>query len=64
MRTVTVQCVAEASKRTKGHKFKFESGKTIPNVYYACDVCRVHLCRSCFALYDHRKGGKCVNRSL
>ena len=53
-----VQCVAQAPKPTMGRKFKLVSGKSIPNVYYACDVCRVHLCRSCFALYNHRKGGK------
>ena len=46
------------SKPTSGHKFKFECGKNISNVYYACDVCRVHLCRSCFVLNDHHKGGK------
>ena len=30
-------------KPRRGRKFKLASGKVIPNVYYACDVFRVHI---------------------
>ena len=30
------------------YKTKIMNGDSIPNVYYACDVCRVLLCKICF----------------
>ena len=53
-----VQCFATAPVPSIGRKLKLVDGKTIPHVHYACDVCRVHLCRTCFTLYDHSRGGK------
>ena len=42
-----------------GRKKLLANGKCIPQTNYACDVCRVHLCRDCFHhVYDHRKGGR------
>ena len=46
-------------KPTNDHKFKFEFGKNISNVYtvyYACDGV-VGTCAG-LVLYDHHKGGK------
>ena len=52
-----VHCLSIA-KRVNGIP-KLPNGKSVPYVTYACDVCRVHLCSSCFKfVYDHRKGGK------
>ena len=45
----------------KSIKFKFLSGENIPNAYYTWNVCGMYLCRSCFALYDHLKGGREYN---
>ena len=42
-----------------GRKTKMLNGDAIPNVTYACDVCREPLCKNCFQSgYDHRKRGK------
>lgn len=41
-----------------GGKFYMGTGESIPQVCYACDVCRVHLCRQCFQdVYDHHTRG-------
>lgn len=41
-----------------GRKTKMTNGDSIPNTVYACDVCRVLLCKQCFwHVYDHRKRG-------
>ena len=43
-------------------KTKIQYVRSIPNAIYACDVCRVFLCKNCFLecvqQYDHRKGGE------
>ena len=44
---------------TGGRKTKTAAGTSIPRTTYACDVCRVLLCKSCFWNgYDHRSRGK------
>ena len=53
-----VNCLAHAPMPDTGRKSKLSNGKWIPYVTYACDVCRVHLCRACFPVYHHHKGGK------
>ena len=53
-------CFASAPPpRGGGKKVLTQSGGYIPLVNYACDVCRVHLCRDCFHnKYDHSTLGK------
>ena len=54
-----VQCLVSAPVSETGRKLKLSDGKCIPKVCYACNVCRVHLCRDCFCnVYDHSRGGK------
>ena len=56
-----VSCYALAPVPTTGsrRKTKMQDGRSIPNVTYACDICRVLLCKNCFwNVYDHRQGGK------
>ena len=54
-----VSCVATAPlPAIGGRKTHTQEGKYIPTVCYACDVCRVHLCRRCFQEYDHSSRGK------
>lgn len=56
-----VQCYADAPMPRAcddGRKRTMASGVSIPQVCYACDVCRVLLCRTCFHYrYDHRSRG-------
>ena len=56
-----VQCYADApipSADDDGHKRTMSNGASIKQVCYACDVCRVLLCRKCFHhVYDHRSRG-------
>ena len=41
-----------------GRKIKMIDGTCIPQTRFACNVCRVLLCKSCFwNVYDHRKRG-------
>ena len=43
----------------RGRKEFMSDGKRIPCVFYACDVCRKHLCRDCFHhVYDHHRQGR------
>ena len=60
LRSRCVCCYARAPRPIGGgRKTKMSDGKNIPNVQFACDVCRVVLCSSCFSnIYDHRNGGK------
>ena len=56
-----VSCYARAPVPTTGSKRKkyMHNGDTIPVVSYACDVCRVVLCNTCFwHVYDHRCRGR------
>ena len=56
-----VSCHSLAPLPTTGakRKTKMQDGRSIPNVTYECDICRVLLCKNCFwNVYDHRKGGK------
>ena len=56
-----VSCYALAPVPTTGstRKTKMQDGRSIPNVTYAYDICRVLLCENCFwNVYDHRQGGK------
>ena len=57
-----VSCYALApvpTTTTSKRKTKMQDGRSIPNVTYACDACRVLLCKNCFwNVYDHRNGGK------
>ena len=59
-----VQCYADAPTTLTpdtGCKRAMTSGVSIPQVCYACDVCRVLLCRNCFQhRYDHRSRGMSV----
>ena len=59
-RSHCVCCYARAPRPDGGgRKKKMSDGKSIPCVQFACDVCRVVLCTSCFSnIYDHRSGGK------
>ena len=54
-----VQCYAYAPVPSGGgRKTTMDDGKCIPKTRFACDVCRVLLCRSCFYnVYDHRQRG-------
>ena len=53
-----VECLSVSKKLGKGY-LKMKDDTCVPYVTYACDVCRVHLCQSCFFdVYDHGKGGK------
>ena len=61
LRSRCVSCYALAPVPTSAskRKTKMQDGKSIPNVTYACDICRCVLCKNCFwNVYDHRKGGK------
>ena len=54
-----VQCFAYAPVPIEGgRKLKMTDGTYIPTTRFACNVCRVVLCKSCFwNVYDHRKRG-------
>ena len=57
-RCVSCYVMAPASEGG-GRKLTMTNGKLIPQAAFACDVCRVHLCRDCFFhVYDHHKCGK------
>ena len=58
-----VSCYALAPPSTHGSRRKIymQDGSRIPQTTYACDVCRVLLCKQCFYdsnRYDHRTLGQ------
>ena len=60
LRSHCTHCYANApTPLTGGRKTKTSLGVRIPSTTYACDVCRILLCKSCFWNgYDHRSRGK------
>ena len=60
LRSRCVCCYAHACVPVGGgRKMRMQDGSIIPNVTFACNICRVVLCKSCFDhVYDHRTGGK------
>ena len=61
LRDRCVKCYVRAPipASVRGSKQFMTDGKRIPCVFYACDVCRKHLCRDCFHhVYDHHKHGR------
>ena len=60
LRSKCVSCYANApTPEGGGRKLRTSTGVTIPHATYACDVCRVLLCKDCFwNVYDHRDRGK------
>ena len=62
LRSRCVNCYAAAPAPIDDvRKTYMSDGSIIPSVTFACDVCRVVLCKTCFwSVYDHRQRGKPV----
>ena len=60
LRSTCVNCYANSpTPVTGGRKTKTATGASIPRTTYACETCRVLLCKHCFwNSYDHRSRGK------